>query len=93
MGFFGFGKKKAYTYKTVDKSGRTNYIGVTNNPSRRNSEHSGSGKKYSHLVVTSGPLTRGEAERRETRNLTSYKKATGKRPRYNKTSNGKFNSW
>ena len=89
MGLPGFlGKKKAVTYKLVDKEGRAKYIGITNNPLRRKSEHLKSGKR-GRLVVTSKPLPRSIAERNETRNLNSYRKATGRRPRYNKTNNGK----
>ena len=82
-------KKKKVTYKLVDK-GKTKYIGTTNNPKRRNAEHSKSGKKYDYLQVTSSRVSKSEAEKRETRNIRSYKKATGKRPKYNKTSDGKF---
>ena len=88
MGFFGYKKKKA-TYKLV-KDGKAQYIGTTNNPSRRNSEHSKSGKSYDYLEVTSPFVSKSEAERRETRNLKSYKKATGRKPKYNKTSTGKY---
>jgi len=33
-------KKDTQTYKLVDKQGRAVYIGTTNNPTRRNKEHS-----------------------------------------------------
>jgi len=85
----GFFSKKKVTYKLV-KVGKANYIGTTNNPSRRNKEHSSSGKKYDYLEVTSSRVSKSEAGRRETRNLKSYKKATGKNPKYNKTADGKF---
>jgi hypothetical protein len=91
MGLFGFlGKKKAVTYKKVDRYGRALYIGVTNNPKRRSVEHCKS-RKPGRLIVTSRPLSRRVAERQETRNLSSYRRATGRRPRLNKTWNGKFN--
>ena len=93
MGLFGFlGKKKAVTYKKVDKSGRATYIGITNNPRARAREHNLAGKP-GRFVVTSGITSRRTASSNETRNLSSYKKATSKKPRYNKTSNGKFNRW
>jgi len=81
-----------YTYK-LTKNGKAVYIGTTKNPFRRNNEHSQSGKDYDEMQVTSGRISKSEAERRETRNLRSYRKATGKKPKYNKTSNGKFNFW
>jgi hypothetical protein len=89
MGFFDSGRKKKVTYKLV-KKGRTKYIGSTNNPARRNREHSKSGKDYDYLKVTSPRLSKREAEKRESRNIKSYRKATKKNPRYNKTSDGKF---
>ena len=92
MGFFNSGRKKKVTYKLV-KSGRAVYVGTTNNPKRRNIEHSKSGKRYDYMQVTSPRVSKTEAERREARNLRSYKKATGKKPKYNKTSSGKFNKW
>lgn len=91
MGLFDFGKKKV-TYKLV-KSGRAVYVGTTSSPKLRNAQHSGSGKRYDYMQVTSPRVSKTEAERREARNLSSYKKATGKKPKYNKTSNGKFNKW
>jgi len=45
-------QKKSVTYKLV-KNGRAVYIGVTDDPYRRNLQHSQSGKNYDHLVVTS----------------------------------------
>jgi len=93
MGFFGFGnKKKAVTYKLV-KNNRAVYVGTTNSPKLRNAQHIAAGKKYDYMQITSPRVSKSEAERRETRNLSSYRKATGKKPKYNKTSNGKFNKW
>lgn len=91
MGLFGFlGKKKAVTYKIVDGNGRAKYIGTTNYPAKRKIQHKEAGK-IGRFVVTSKPLPRRIAERNEARNICSYKKATGKKPKYNKTWNGKFN--
>src|SRR3989344_1940136 len=86
MAFFGFTKKRQ-TYKLV-KEGRAVYIGSTSNPYKRNAEHSRSNKDYDYMEITSGKLSKTEAERREARNLGSYRSATGKRPKYNKTDNG-----
>jgi predicted GIY-YIG superfamily endonuclease len=94
MGLFGFlGPKKAVTYKLTDRQGKAKYIGTTNYPSRREEQHRASGKKFSRLVVTSRPVSRRTADRYESRNLSSYRRATGSRPTYNKTNNGKFNRW
>ena len=92
MGIFGFlGKKKAVNYKLTDRQGRALSIGVTNFPAKRMAQHSQSGKKFSRFIITSKVLPRSTAERNETRNLRSYRNATGRRPKYNKTWNGKFN--
>ena len=89
MRMSGSGKKKSVTYKLV-KNNKAVYIGTTNNPQLRNQQHSQSGKIYDFMVVTSPKLPRLEAERREVRNIESYRKATGKNPRYNKAFDGKF---
>jgi len=91
MGLFGWlGKKKAVTYKIVDRRGRAKYLGATSFPAARRVQHYQSGKT-GRLVVTSRPLPRRTALRQETRNISSYRRATGRNPRYNKTWNGKFN--
>jgi predicted GIY-YIG superfamily endonuclease len=91
MGLLGFlGKKKAVNYSLIRK-GRSVDIGVTNNPKRRNFEHRKSGKKYDYMKITSKITSRRTALKNETRNLNDYRKATGRRPKYNKTWNGKFN--
>jgi len=89
MGSFGFKKNKSVTYKLV-RNNKAVYIGTTNNPVLRNQQHAQSGKKYDQMVITSPKLPRQEAERRETRNIKSYRAATGRNPGYNKTSDGKF---
>lgn len=90
MGFFG---TKKVTYKLV-KDGKATYIGSTNNPSRRNAEHSSDSRKdYDYMQVTSSKVSKTEAERREARNLNSYRKATGRNPKSNKTYNGKYNRY
>jgi predicted GIY-YIG superfamily endonuclease len=82
-------KKQRVTYKLVSNN-RATYIGTTNNPSRRLVEHMQSGKNFDKMVITSPVLPRKEAERREARNIESYREATGKNPKYNKTPDGKF---
>ena len=90
MGLLRFlGKKRAVNYSLI-KNGKSVDIGVTSDPYHRNLQHRASGKKYDYMKITSGILPRRTALRNETRNLKSYKKATGRRPRYNKTSDGKF---
>lgn len=88
MGFRNF-NKKAVTYKLIT-NGKANYIGTTNDPNRRLVEHIQGGKVFDQMVITSQVLSRQEAERREARNIKSYKEATGHNPKYNKTPDGKF---
>ena len=59
MGFYNSNKRKM-TYKLV-KNGKAVYIGTTNNPKRRNDEHSKSGKNYDFLEVTSPRVSNNEA--------------------------------
>lgn len=82
-------KKKAVTYKLVQNN-RAVYIGITNNPQARVQQHLQAGKNFEKMVITSAALPRKEAERRESRNISSYRDATGHNPKYNRTSDGKF---
>jgi predicted GIY-YIG superfamily endonuclease len=89
MGFSKFGKMKSVTYKLV-RNNKAVYIGTTNNPHLRGQQHAQAGKKFDRMVITSPGLPRQEAERREARNIKSYRAATGRNPGYNKTPDGKF---
>ena len=89
MAYGNFRNKSVRTYKLVANN-KTTYIGSSNDLSRRLEEHLQAGKKFDRIVPTSPALSRQEAERREARNLNSYREAMGQNPKYNKTFDGKF---
>jgi hypothetical protein len=72
-------------YTLYDFLGNPVYHGITNNLDRRLSEHSRSGKCFSH-VTSSVKRTRPRAEKDETRKIHEYqdKNLFGNPPRYNK---------
>ena len=78
-----------YTYKL--KSGRrTSYIGSSKAPKKRAVQHIRTGKKFTSLEITSKNLTRKKAEEKEKRDLKKFIIKNGKRPKYNKTNDGKY---
>jgi len=84
------GKSVQYSIKGAD--GKTKYIGTTNNPSRRASQHKKSGKLGSgdRLVVETRPTTRSKAERVEKAKLKSFRQNNGRNPQHNRTNDGKY---
>ena len=88
-----FGKirnNKKVTYELRDKYNRTSYIGETNNPSRRFKEHKKAGKTFAFLKVTSRALPKRTASKKETADMYAFKRKYSKKPRLNKTWNGKW---
>ena len=83
---------KTVQYSIKGPKGSTKYIGTTNNPSRRASEHRESGKlgRNDKLVVETKPIPRSSAERVEAAKLRSYRDRHGRNPRHNATNDGKF---
>ena len=84
-------KEKTRTYDLIDYYGRVVYKGVTNNLKERFWEHKRSGKRFRYLRPTSRPLSWRAAEYKETGDLMRHKKRLGRKPRYNRTWNGKYN--
>lgn len=84
------GKSVQYSIKGAD--GKTKYIGTTNNPSRRASQHKKSGKLSSgdRLVVETRPTSRSKAERVEKAKLKTFRQDNGQNPQHNKTNDGKY---
>ena len=75
-------------YTIRGKYGRVNYVGVTNNPTRRASEHSRAGKRGAMKVETRA-MSRESARRWESRKLGVYRRNhAGKNPRFNRTRSG-----
>lgn len=84
---------KSVQYSIKSSRGRTKYIGVTNNPSRRASEHRESGKltRGDRFRVETRPVSRADAERVESAKLASYRRShRGRNPRHNTTRSGQF---
>jgi len=83
---------KTVQYSIKDQRGNTKYIGTTNNPARRATEHRESGKlgKQDKLVVETKPIPRTSAERVEAAKLRSHRQNNGRNPKHNVTSDGKF---
>ena len=84
---------KSVQYSIKSSRGRTKYIGVTNNPSRRAREHRESGKFAAgdRFRVETRPVSREKAERVESAKLASYRGShRGRNPRHNTTRSGQF---
>ena len=84
---------KKVTYSVKDQSGKTRYIGSTNNPSRRADEHRESGKMQpgDRLEVQTRPISPQDAARVEAAKLSSHRQQHGGRnPQRNHTNDGKF---
>ena len=79
-------------YTLRDRKGRITYVGVTNSPSRRATEHKQDGKR-GKLKVETRPMSRAAARRWERRRLAVYRKNhRGKNPVHNKTRSGGWKS-
>ena len=84
---------KKVTYSIKDSGGNTKYIGTTNNPSRRASEHRESGRlqQGDKLEVQTRPISKGSAERVERSKLADHRRNHGgENPRHNTTNDGRF---
>lgn len=62
------------------------YVGITNNPTRREIEHSKEGKRFTKMAVVGPVVTKKTAEKWEEERLSKYSKNHGgNTPSYNKT--------
>ena len=83
---------KAQVYTIRGRNNRINYVGSTNNPTRRAKEHERAGKR-GRLVVETKPMSRPAARRREAKRLADYRKRhQGRNPRDNRTRSGGWRS-
>ena len=64
----------------LKESRKTVYIGISNDPDRRLAEHERSGKKFTHMNITSVALTRESAEQREAEKIQKYQRQHGGAP-------------
>lgn len=78
------GKKRAkrdtYLYELKDRR-KTVYIGITDDPKRREQEHRDEGKKFTKMKVNF-PCSKDTAIKREQERIEQYKRShRGKKPR------------
>lgn len=72
-------KRDTRTYKMVDRRGRADKIGVTNNLKRREAENRRAGRGH-RIKPMSGPRTRASAKALETKLIDQHIRRTGRRP-------------
>ena len=78
--------KHGYTLR--GKNNRINYVGVSNDPQRRASEHRQDGKR-GKLKVETPALKQTSARRWEAKRLETYRRNhRGRNPRHNRTRSG-----
>ena len=84
------GSVQGYTLR--DRKGRIRYVGVSNDPRRRATEHKRDGK-HGKLKVETRPMPRGFARHWEKRKLARHRKThRGKNPVHNRTRSGGWKS-
>ena len=85
-------KSGVVAYSLYDLDGKRTYVGSTNNPKRRASQHADTGKLENggKMVVESKPMSRKAAERLEVQKVQGYRRRTGKLPKHNKTGDGQY---
>lgn len=72
-----------YRYELRDGR-RIVYIGITNNPPRREPEHESEGKQFTNMNVVGPAVTKESAEQWEKKRLEQYRRSHGgKNPKYN----------
>lgn len=77
-------------YELQDNTGKTLYIGITNDLERREAEHRADGKKFDHMVQIGRATTREAANQWETAAIQDYKDShRGHLPKYNQNDTGK----
>ena len=80
--------QKVHGYTLRGRTGRINYVGVSNDPYRRAEEHYMDGKR-GRLKVETSAMSRSEARQWEVERLAAYRRNhSGKNPRHNKTKSG-----
>lgn len=82
-------KKGKYVTYNLKQGRKVVYKGITNNPRRRLEEHEDSGKRFTHMNITSRRMTKQRADRKEDRELAMFRRThKGRNPKYNKDNDG-----
>lgn len=80
-------KRNYYRYQLKDGN-EIKYIGITNDPDRRESEHN-SDKKFNKMDVVGPAVSKETAQQWEEDRLQTYRNGhEGQNPKYNQTDNG-----
>ena len=78
-------KRDYYRYELRDGH-KIVYIGMTDNPIRREGQHKSEGKDFTRMTLVGRKVTENSAEQWEEKRLEQYRRSHGGRnPRYNKT--------
>jgi predicted GIY-YIG superfamily endonuclease len=76
-------KRNHYRYELRDGK-KIVYLGITNDPARREEEHMSAGKKFKSMNILGPAITKESAEKWEEERLARYRKShSGKNPKYN----------
>jgi predicted GIY-YIG superfamily endonuclease len=82
------GKQTSKTYALFEGREKV-YIGEAANTERRAEQHRDEGKRFNRVEITSRPMLKANAQRREADQLAAYRRGhSGKNPRYNKDDDG-----
>jgi len=77
-------KRDHYRYY-LKKGRKILYIGITNDPERREEQHRKEGKNFTHMHIVGPSVTKESAEKWEEETLKKYRQQhNGNNPRYNK---------
>jgi len=78
-------KREHYRYELRNR-GKIVYIGVTDAPERRKTEHDREGKRFTSMNVITPVVTKDSAKKWEQERIQQYRRNhKGKNPKYNKT--------
>lgn len=81
--------RNTYKYELLDGN-TVVYVGITNDPERREREHRSEGKKFTRMRIVGKVSTEVSASDWETDRIATYKdNHNGNRPKYNENDSGK----
>jgi predicted GIY-YIG superfamily endonuclease len=84
-GVITMSSNRNYSRYVLRKGHEIVYIGITDDPARRDQEHRAQGKTFSNLSVEGPVVTEGSARKWEAKRLETYQRNHGgQNPKYNK---------